>query len=78
MGEGLKDKSGVLESKIQELRGTLEEMELEMVKHRENNSSLTEQVTREEFANKKLEMLAEELERQRNEMEDEIHILLDI
>lgn len=70
MGEGLKDKSGVLESKIQELRGTLEEMELEMVKHRENNSSLTEQVTREEFANKKLEMLAEELERQRNEMED--------
>lgn len=78
MGEGLKDKSVVLESKIQELRGTLEEMELEMVKHRENNSSLTEQVTREEFANKKLEMLAEELERQRNEMEDEIHILLDI
>lgn len=70
MGEGLKDKSVVLESKIQELRGTLEEMELEMVKHRENNSSLTEQVTREEFANKKLEMLAEELERQRNEMED--------
>lgn len=49
-----------------------------MVKHRENNSSLTEQVTKEEFANKKLEMLAEELERQRNEMEDEIHILLDI
>jgi hypothetical protein len=53
-------------------------MEREMVKHRENNSSLTEQVTKEEFANKKLEMLAEELERQRNEMEDEIHILLDI
>ena len=45
---------------------------------RDNNSSLTYDVTREEFANKKLEMLAEELERQRNEMEDEIHVLLDI
>jgi predicted TIM-barrel enzyme len=49
-----------------------------LVKLREQNSNLTEQVTREEFANKKLEMQAEELERQRNEMEEEIHVLLDI
>lgn len=48
------------------------------MKLRDSNSALTEQVTREEFANKKLEMLAEELERQRNEMEGEIHVLLDI
>ena len=39
---------------------------------------MSEEVTRQEFANKKLEMLAEELERQKNEMEGEIHILLDI
>ena len=48
------------------------------MKLRDGNSNLTEQVTREEFANKKLEMLAEELETQRNEMEGEIHVLLDI
>lgn len=38
----------------------------------------SEQLTKEEFANKKLEMLQEALEAQRNEMEAEIHILLDI
>lgn len=60
----------MLEKKAQDTRGKLERYELELVKLRDANSSLTEQVTREEFANKKLEMLAEELERHRFEMEE--------
>ena len=60
----------MLEKKAQDTRSKLERYELELVKLRDANSSLTEQVTREEFANKKLEMLAEELERQRFEMEE--------
>lgn len=51
---------------------------MELLRYRESNSALTEQLTREEFANKKLEMLEEELERQKGDMEGEIHILLDI
>jgi predicted RNase H-like nuclease (RuvC/YqgF family) len=51
---------------------------MELLRYRDSNSSLSEQLTREEFANKKLEMLEEELDRQKNEMETEIHILLDI
>jgi hypothetical protein len=42
---------------------------MELLRYRESNSALTEQLTREEFANKKLEMLEEELERQKGDME---------
>lgn len=78
MSQEISDRYAFLEGKGQEARNTLENYELELMKLRDGNSTLTEQVTREEFANKKLEMLAEELERQRNEMESEIHVLLDI
>ena len=61
-----------------ELRKILEGLEGQIRTCRDRNSSMSEEVTRQEFANKKLEMLAEELERQKNEMEGEIHILLDI
>lgn len=61
-----------------ELRSTLETLEVELHRGRDSNSLLSEQLTKEEFANKKLEMLEEELDRQKNEMEGEIHILLDI
>jgi hypothetical protein len=35
-------------------------------------------LTKEQFANKKVQMLADELQRHKEEMEDEIHVLLDI
>jgi chromosome segregation ATPase len=72
------EKNGSLESKSGELRGVLDGLEMEMRRFRDKNSSLSEQLTIEEFANKKLEMLAEELERQKNDMENEIHLILDI
>jgi chromosome segregation ATPase len=67
-----------VEAKVNDLRSTLESLEVELHRGRDGNSILSEQLTKEEFANKKLEMLEEELERQKNEMEAEIHILLDI
>lgn len=66
LNRDLADKQGYLESRNQELKRTLEGLEDELVRFRDGNSNLTEQLTREEFANKKLEMLAEELERQKN------------
>ena len=35
-------------------------------------------MTKEQFANKKIQMLADELQRHKEEMEEEIHVLLDI
>lgn len=43
-----------VECKVAELRKTLENLEMELLRYRESNSALTEQLTREEFANKKL------------------------
>ncbi len=34
-------------------------------------------MTKEQFANKKIQMLADELQRHKEEMEEEIHVLLD-
>ena len=62
----LGDKNGFVEGKVGELRLALQGLEEELLRFREANSVLSEQVTREEFANKKLEMLGEELERQKS------------
>jgi hypothetical protein len=78
LGKELGEKHGYLEKVGQELRGALEGLEGELKRYRENSSVVSEQLTKEEFANKKLEMLADELEHQKNEMEAEIHLLLDI
>ena len=58
-----------LEMRNDELRGDYDALDRELVKSREHNSILTDKLTSCEFANKKLEMLVEELEIQKAEME---------
>lgn len=62
----------------EEIRGDYDTLDRELLKSREQSSILTDKLTSCEFANKKLEMLVEELEIQKSEMESEIRTLLDI
>lgn len=78
LGKELLDKNGYMEAKVGELRATLDTLDNDLLRFRDSNSSLSEQLNREEFANKKLEKLEEQLERHKSEMQTEIHILLDI
>lgn len=48
-----------MEAKVGELRTTLNTLDNDLLRFRDNNSSLSEQLNREEFANKKLEKLEE-------------------
>ena len=54
MTKDLLDKSSFIESKSGELRSLLQELEHELIQYRNHNSKLTEQLTKEEFVNKKL------------------------
>ena len=67
-----------LEMRNEEIRGDYDALDRELLKSREQNSVLTDKLTSCEFSNKKLEMLVEELEIQKAEMESEIRTLLDI
>lgn len=67
-----------MEVRNDELRADYEAVDRELLKSREQCSILTDKLTSSDFANKKLEMLVEELEIQKTEMESEIRTLLDI
>ena len=53
-------------------------MGLEHEKFREANAIVADHLSKEEFGKKKLMSITEELEKQKCEMENEIHVLLDI
>jgi hypothetical protein len=48
-----------MEAKVGELRTVLDNLDADLLRFRDSNSNLSEQLNREEFANKKLEKLEE-------------------
>lgn len=67
-----------MELRIEEIKREYEVLDRELQKSREEQGILSEELTKVDFHNKKLEMIVTELEHQKNEMETEIRVLLDI
>lgn len=67
-----------LELRNEELKGDFDAVDRELLKSREQVSVLNDNLTTSDFTIKKLDMLVEELEIQKAEMESEIRTLLDI
>lgn len=74
----LNEKSSYLELKINELNKGIEVLQAEHLRFRDGNAGAKEQLSRQQFSKTRLLDITEELERQKSEMEAEIHVLLDI
>lgn len=74
----LTEKTAYLELKTNELNKGIDILESEHQKFRETNALVGEHLNQEEFSQKKMISITEELERQKCEMEAEIYVLLDI
>ena len=72
------EKNSYLELKINELCKGVQILEIQHGKFRQTNAVVADHLSKEEFSKKKLMSITEELQKQKSEMEGEIHVLLDI